>query len=476
MENNVDKNDLVDESGMVEGKPFPTERWFRLPALVRVHPVQNKLFTYSNEKKAIESCELFFKYSKIQYKVVAAGRRSFKTERAKRKFVIKAMYLPNMHYFMAAPTRGQAEKIFWNDLKELSPKWYLKKRPQEAKLVVTFKNNSSISVVGLEEYERIEGVLWHGGVISEFQKTDPLFFGKTLQPILNDTGGECILEGRPLGKNHFYDLFLQEKKAPDDWKSFHWTSEEILTEKQINDAKRDLSPEDYAREYLASFDTGSQSVYYCYKADDFPKGNNIRGLYEKIKGEYVNGLKNWTFILTCDFNVAEYPMSWTLGVRDGEIVYWIKSFSFQYTNTLQMCEIIDREFESWGKYPNRLIFYGDYAGTHLSSNSSLTDWQIIERYFESRSAVEIRIQRTDNIRDRVGATNSRFLNTLGERRMFVDPEECFPLVRDLEKVEWDYTGRKLNGNNPLDTHNSDSISHYCDYEFNIQGSPTVIQF
>ncbi len=56
----------------------------------------------------------------IRFPIVPAGRRSGKTERAKRFIAKQAMENPNEKYFAAAPTYNQAKKIWWDDLKMLT--------------------------------------------------------------------------------------------------------------------------------------------------------------------------------------------------------------------------------------------------------------------------------------------------------------------------------------------------------------------
>lgn len=77
-------------------------RWYRL----RDHPVQLALLDAVGEG--------------VRFVVVPAGRRSGKTERAKRFLAREAMLRGGEVYFAAAPTFGQAKKIWWDDLKSLS--------------------------------------------------------------------------------------------------------------------------------------------------------------------------------------------------------------------------------------------------------------------------------------------------------------------------------------------------------------------
>jgi len=105
---------------------------------------------------------------KVRFKVVPAGRRSGKTERAKRFVVREAMREPGP-YFVAAPTRDQVKRIYWSDLKRLCFTSVLGDRSvSESELQIRLPNGSTISLVGLDQPQRMEGVLWIGGVIDEF--------------------------------------------------------------------------------------------------------------------------------------------------------------------------------------------------------------------------------------------------------------------------------------------------------------------
>jgi len=78
------------------------DRWYKL----KDHPVQLNLIRAVSDG--------------VRFPVVPAGRRSGKTERFKRFLVKEAGRNAGEMYFAAAPTRDQAKKIFWNDLKLLS--------------------------------------------------------------------------------------------------------------------------------------------------------------------------------------------------------------------------------------------------------------------------------------------------------------------------------------------------------------------
>ena len=89
-------------------------RWYKL----RDHPVQTALIE-----------------DEVRFKVIPAGRRSGKTERAKRYTVREAMRVPGP-YFVAAPTRDQVKRVYWNDMKRLSFTSILPKPPSETELTL----------------------------------------------------------------------------------------------------------------------------------------------------------------------------------------------------------------------------------------------------------------------------------------------------------------------------------------------------
>jgi hypothetical protein len=342
------------------------------------------------------------------------------------------------------------------------PKWCIKDI-SETDLFIRFRGGSRLKIVGLDAFERVEGTRWTRAATTETQKIDPDFFPNTLQPILNDTGGEGIFEGRPLGKNHFFDLFCKSQTDPLRWSSYHWKSSDILSPQQIDAALTDLALEDYQREYDASFEASSQRVYYSYTAF-----NNVA---RKITPELP-------VIVTCDFNAMEKPMSWVVGQHIENSTYWVKSLSHSFTNTERMCQILEEWLTQYfGKMPRHLIFYGDYSGTKHTSNSSRSDWEIIIEHFRNKTEkVEKRTKPCLDVRDRNASTNGRLCNSKGERRMFVDVKECRELVRDWEQVQRKSNGIDLDGSDDRRTHASDAVDYFSHYEFPIRGRAKVVQY
>ena len=128
---------------------------------------------------------------KVRFKVVPAGRRSGKTEHAKRFVVREAMREPGP-YFVAAPTRDQVKRIYWNDLKRLGFCSIYQDKPKESGLIIPFPNGSTISLIGLDQPQRMEGVLWAGGVIDEIADVKPGAWEENISPALDTFNPELL--------------------------------------------------------------------------------------------------------------------------------------------------------------------------------------------------------------------------------------------------------------------------------------------
>ena len=110
-------------------------------------------------------------------------------------------------------------------------------------------------------------------------------WSSNIRPVLSDTNGFAILEGVPDGMNFFYDLAeyacggeipeiqpiigaYRENSNDKEWCYYHWFSSDVLPEKEIKAAKRQLSAKMYSQEYEGKFEGLSNRVYYCFNSKD----------------------------------------------------------------------------------------------------------------------------------------------------------------------------------------------------------------
>lgn len=140
-------------------------RWYPLID----HPIQAQLIT-----------------DNVRFKVVPAGRRSGKTERAKRFMAKTLMSTPGEPYFIAAPTRAQVKKIYWEDMKLLTMSHLFNRDAvSESELTITLPNQASVTLIGLDQPQRIEGTFWSGGIIDEIADVKENAWAENISPALD---------------------------------------------------------------------------------------------------------------------------------------------------------------------------------------------------------------------------------------------------------------------------------------------------
>lgn len=435
----------------------PTPRWTPL----RPHPVQ---LAYWN--------------SPHRFNVVPAGRRSGKTERAKRKLVRRAIagtsFTP-ARFFAAAPTRDQAKRIYWDDLKRLVPPSLIVGTPSESDLMIRLPL-SELWVLGMDKPARIEGAPWDGGILDEYANMKPETWGAHVRPSLSDRLGWADLIGVPEGRNHYYDAYesakaqMMEMGDASEWGAYSWLSSDILPASEIEAAKRDLDPLTYAQEYEASFVNFEGRAYYA-----FTDANKAR-----LRDKYD---PKQPLIFCLDFNVAPGVAAVCQEKDFGTAVIgevWIPDNS----NTPAVCR---RLLTDWGKHEGRVEVFGDATGgARGTAQVDGSDWDLAKRVlrngdgdlvgFGQRVGFHVKPANPKE-RARVNALNSRTCSIDGTRRLMVDPTQAPHVVRDLEGV------RTLKGGSgeidkKIDiklTHISDALGYYIEYRFPIVDRTAIVR-
>ena len=382
------------------------ERWYPLVD----HPVQRALVT-----------------DRVRFKVVPAGRRSGKTERAKRFVVREAMREPGP-YFVAAPTRDQVKRIYWQDIKLLSlTSIFGQNNVSESDLTVKFPNGSTISLIGLDQPQRMEGIFWKGGIIDEIADVKDKAWEENISPALDtydpnnpDYRAWCWLIGVPDGLNHYYEMAEYARTSGDpDWKLYTWKSSDILPKDVIDGAKRRLSARAFKQEYEASFETATGRIY-----EDYGPKNHTK---ERIKANE----QLWWFH---DFNYS--PLSSGIGVQRGNSLYCLDEIVLQSAVARQTAlEFVDKFKDHKNR---RVIIFGDPAGRVGEKHGHASDYTEIEEVLKSNNwTVERRVKKAaPAIRDRQNAVRAKILNAAGETTLFVNPELCPYLHKGLNTVQF----------------------------------------
>lgn len=421
-----------------------------------------------------------------RFVVVPAGRRSGKTELAKRKIVRACIEAcdkpwPDPRFFAGAPTRDQARAIYWSDLKSMFPR-KLVNDISETHLMIQLITGAEAWVIGMDKPERVEGRPWDGCVLDEFANMKEKAWGENVRPALSDRGGWAWLIGVPEGRNHYYTLNRYALSGVDeDWASYTWPSSDILPAKEVEAARRQLDPLTFAQEYEASFVNFEGRCYYPFlegthcaplKYDpkrpialcfDFNVDPGVCAIVQEqvLPGQYERD--------AAGLPLLNRPVTGS-GVI-GEV------YIEQNSNTPAVCKKILTE---WGSHQGTVKLYGDASGgARGTAKVEGSDWDIIKRLLsQGMPQHNLKGFGADKLfylvppsnppeRSRVNAVNTRLMSGNGTIRMMVDPAKAPHVVTDLEGV------RTLKGGSgeidkkadPRLTHISDGLGYYIEKEF-----------
>ena len=177
----------------------------------------------------------------------------------------------------------------------------------------------------------------------------------------------------------------------------------------------------YRREVLGELiHSSGQRSYYSFSDENV------------VSQEFVS---NAATVMCWDFNASpKKPMSTQLVQKINGIYYVTKEFIFKNSNTDEQCQKILEFFNQVG-FNGTLQITGDYSGNRRESNSSRSDYAIIEYYFSNYSNYTRKARPTLSVRDRVSSLNAQFRNVAGIVRLFID-KGCIHTIEDLYKTRW----------------------------------------
>jgi hypothetical protein len=383
-----------------------TKRWIPL----REHSEQLRLWT-----------------DKSRFKIVPAGRRSGKTELAKRK-LIESLFCKRWHgspgrYFAAAPTRDQAKRIWWQDLNDLlKPDW--KAVVSASELKIRTPSGAELWVIGLDKPMRMEGVSWDGGIIDEYADCKAGTFDAHIRPALADRRGWLWLIGVPdmdgpaqVEYERFYDIAIKHNDP--EWAAFHWASAEILPPEEVASAKRRMDPRLFEQEMMGKFILAGGRAFPDFSADIHVKDV-----------EYDPKLP---ICWSLDFNIN--PMCSGVIQHKGGNVMVLDELVLPDTKTdCAVTAFLDRAIERGWDVRNVQI-YGDATGNARDSTSGLSDWIIVKNRLAGLG-IKFNVPRANPaIKETINAINARLKSADGTVSLAIHPR-CQQLITDFRNALW----------------------------------------
>lgn len=194
---------------------------------------------------------------------VVAHRRAGKTVACINEALTRALATKKKaaRYAYIAPYYKQAKTIAWDYLKQYSREIAIK--VNESELWVELFNGSRIYLFGADNPDALRGMYLDGVILDEFADMKPSIWGAVIRPLLTDRKGWAIFIGTPKGHNAFYDIY-RESESSDEWFSMmlRASSSGLLDTKELDDARKTMSDDQYEQEFECSFTAAIVGSYY----------------------------------------------------------------------------------------------------------------------------------------------------------------------------------------------------------------------
>lgn len=225
-----------------------------------------------------------------RFNVLVCHRRWGKTVLCINKLIAEALRCPKERprFAYLSPFYRQSKTIAWDYLKH-----YTRPIPgvqyNESELRVDFPNGARITLYGADNPDSLRGIYLDGVVLDEFAQMSPKAWTEVLRPALADRKGWAIFIGTPMGHNAFYDLY-QNAQSDTEWYAGMFKASEtgVIDPNELNAARRDMSPDEYAQEFECSFEAAIQGAYYADEIRKMREDGRTRPVeYDPLRPVYT---------------------------------------------------------------------------------------------------------------------------------------------------------------------------------------------
>jgi hypothetical protein len=200
-----------------------------------------------------------------RFSVLVVHRRAGKTVFAVLELLLCALLLSGGRFAYIAPFREQAKSVAWDLLKQ-----YARNIPgvdvRESELKVDLPNGSSIRLFGADNADALRGHGFDGVVIDEVADIEPSVWGEVIRPALSDRRGWALFIGTAKGINLFSELYYKAARQDEGYEGWYakrltvYETDNALHPDEVEAARRDMTPSQFAAEYLCEFSAGGTDI------------------------------------------------------------------------------------------------------------------------------------------------------------------------------------------------------------------------
>ena len=244
-----------------------------------------------------------------RWAIAVAHRRAGKTVACVNELIKAAATCDkaNPRFAYIAPQLNQAKDIAWSYLQEYTDCFGPERQVNKSELWVELPNNGArIRIYGADNPDRLRGIYLDGAVLDEFGDMDPTVWTQVIRPALSDRKGWAVFIGTPKGKNTFHTLWINAEDDP-DWFSLKLAASQtgLLDDKELSDARKMMSEDEYAQEYECSFEAAVRGAYYGREMNQAEDDSRVG-------------------VVPYDPRLPVHT-AWDLGVSDSTVIWFIQT-------------------------------------------------------------------------------------------------------------------------------------------------------
>jgi len=205
--------------------------------------------------------------SRARFRVFNGGRRLGKSKLGGHEMFAQ-MVVPESYGWIVGPTMDLAEKEFrvvWK--KAIDEGFIPARRKSERELFIQFENGSFLECRSEENPDQLIGEGLDFVVLAEAARLKQRTWDQYIRPALADRQGRALFSSTPRGYNWFHDFYQkgQDRDNPDNawWESWTFPSSlnPLLPPEEIEEAKKNSTPESFMQEWEAKFIAYGGLVY-----------------------------------------------------------------------------------------------------------------------------------------------------------------------------------------------------------------------
>lgn len=371
-----------------------------------------------------------------RWAIGVAHRRAGKTVACINDLIARAASCakPNPRFAYIAPQLNQAKDIAWSYLLEYTDCFGEGRVINRSELWVELPgSNARIRIYGADNPDRLRGIYLDGVVLDEFGDMDPTVWTQVVRPALSDRKGWAIFIGTPKGKNTFHKLWVDAQDDP-DWLTLSLKASETgrLDDKELTDARKMMSADEFAQEYECSFDAAVRGAYYAHEMNAAEADNRLTGVPHDPR------------LLT--------HTAWDLGMSDSTVIWFFQAHGWE----MRVIDVLKGEGVGLDWYVRQLQDRGYLYGQHyLPHDVEVRELGTGKSRKEVMEGLGVRVTTCPNIPVADGIQAARMLLPM----CWFDKDKCKEGIEALRMYRRDYDDKRQEFRNaPL----HDWTSHYAD--------------